>query len=490
MDNSDHIERKIKEGFEGANHKAPEGLWSAINDGLEIKTSIIDEKVKSSFEHNDQRAPNSIWIKIDKQLTIDKGWRKVYAYLRLQTYYKWTKRAAALLVFLFLVTAGILDYLTKKESIKVSQKDNGFSKPEGQQIPFKNHNKSIKTVSTEKNIVSNKSQAFETKLSNTEYLRSKNHIPKGATASKLNFDKSMLGDKSTIGTYTIPLKISSSNGVSENDLISLELNTDGFQDKKSLKDELSTSKQGDKILSVSVNSTKTNILKDSIDNASLRGDSLSILEMLDLLGIEENQQMNKITFEFGLTSAINTTAIINNKTSNSFDEESLTSFIPSIGSTIGLQFVVHLDNRHSLASSITHTGVNQSYNQFDNGRLNEEVINTSFVRMEPLYQFKYNRFGNNNRAINFKVGPYFGLVTRSRYTINKLPTSVAYNNYDFGFTLQFGHNFGFNKFVIDYGLNLDKGLTNLNKGTYEVPASFDKTTSLALGVYLSLRYKF
>jgi hypothetical protein len=214
MDNSDHIERKIKEGFEGANHKAPEGLWSAINDGLGAKTSIIDEKIKSSFEHNDQRAPNTIWIKIDKQLTIDKGWRKVYAYLRLQTYYKWTKRVAALLVFLFLVTAGILDYLSKKESIKVSQKDNGLSKKEEQQIPFNNHNKSVKRVSTEKNTVSNNNQAFETKQSNAEDLIPKNHIPKGATASKLNFDKSMLGDKTTISSHTIPLKFSSSNVIS------------------------------------------------------------------------------------------------------------------------------------------------------------------------------------------------------------------------------------------------------------------------------------
>ena len=283
------------------------------------------------------------------------------------------------------------------------------------------------------------------------------------------------------------------NDKSKNDLISLLLDSEEIYSKNTLTDNIYTIKQVNDSLSNLTNNNDDKNKIDSLRNNNLSNDSTTnLLANLIIVNTEENKEnkQSKITkLEFGFTTAINSTAIINNTTVNAFNEESLVAFIPTFGSNIGLQIVYHFNEKHSITNSLTHSNVNQAYNQFNKGRLNEEKINISFIRLQPLYQFKYKRFENKTTALNIKAGPYLGFLTKSNSTINELPKSVYYNNYDFGVTVQIGQSVDFTKLVLDYGLNIDRGLSNLNKGTNELPAYFNRTKILGLGIYLSMRYK-
>ena len=457
MAKSDHIERKIKEGFEGVEHKAPESVWSAINENLDNNHQGIDEKVKSSFENKDSVAPEGIWEGIEKQLTIDRGWAKVHTLLKRRTFYKWAKRAAAILIFLFFVTPELNNTFSEKESTKLSENKNELQHKEKEQITSQTEETSPKIASSSKN------QSGE---SNTD----------DENSSFNTLEQSLINNDTHNNVAVTPSKTENpnyQNGLSKE------------RDKvKSLEEELvsttPTDEQNDSdLLSINMLPIK-NVNSLPSEN-----------QYLELIELKENI-INETKFEFGLYTAINSTAIVNNATRRALDAKSLVAFNPSFGTNLGLQFVYHFDTKHSLASALMHSSVNQSYNKFSKGSLNEEVLNVNFVRLQTLYQYKHKRNPSQKSAFTIKVGPYLGYMTASNYTVNDelIAESIEnFNNYDFGVTFQAGHSIELTKLVFDYGLNIDQGITNLNKGSDQVPASFDRTTLLGLGAYVSLRYK-
>ena len=498
MDNSDHIARKIKEGFESMDLKAPESFWSEINKKLDNQVNTIDEKVKSSFENTNEQAPKGIWLGIDKQLTIDKGWKKIYKYLQLQTFYKWTKRAAALLFLLFFVVIGLKNSFYKNDKAKLSHSNREFSQKEKQDGTLKNKDNATKTKSTEEN-----KKSYTTLntipsavlLSESDINVQSSVKDRSTPSNSTNFDNNLYNDLSiTDGKVENSLSInknaknSEAIQYNENDVISLEINSKDGVAENSLSDNITTT--------ISVSDSLSNFAynNDSLMNADLPIDSTHNIPVqhnnIEIYENKQNTDVKKTKFELGITTAINSTVIPNNTTTNSFNETSLVAFVPSFGSNIGLQFVYHIHEKHSLVGNLTHSSVSQAYNKFSNGRYNEEKINVSFIRLQPLYQFSYKRFDTSKTAINIKAGPTVGFITKNKRSINDISESMNYNNFDFGLTLQVGQSVDLNKLVLDYGLNLDKGLSNLNKGTSELPASFNKTSHLGVGAYISLRYKF
>lgn len=453
MAESDNIERKIKEGFESVQHKAPENLWSDISKSLHNKSSELDNKVKSSFLRNNANAPEGIWINIDKQLTIDRGWMKVHSLLQRRTFYKWTKRIAAFLIFLFLFAPEVKNGFSNLESTKLSEKNDRLPKD------------IQKTASREQDKLAEKT-LFENLFNESQTNDS---------------DKSLNNQQTNLATID-----------SEKDDFSLVSNvekitlTSSYVDKDLyiLKTEVTDYSQGYKDDFIDLQSVNSLPLK-SLLSLPL---TINQTELVDIV----NKTPRETKFEIGLYTALNSTSIINNATRRAFDAKSLVAYNPSLGSNLGFQFIYHFNANHSLASAVMHAGVRQSYNKYGNGSLNEEVVNLNFIRLQTLYQFKYKRFHTQKSMFNVKVGPYFGFMTKSDFKINNQVQTEAldyFNGYDVGLTLQVGHSVEWSKLILDYGLNMDKGLTNLYRGTDFVPASFDRTTLLGIGTYVSLRYK-
>ncbi|MGM0477650.1 MAG: outer membrane beta-barrel protein [Bacteroidota bacterium] len=461
MAKPNNIEQKIKESFENVQRQAPENLWSKIGDGLYGNATELDHKVKSSFESNTEKAPEGIWAGIDKQLTIDKGWKKVRSLLQRRTFYKWTKRVAAFLIFLLFVT------------------------PEyGDRLPDTQGELNNNTVSITKNGL----QAKSGQTQEDEIKRERFNQESGSAQAK-NTDSSDKEESIALNILT---------GKSNKPLTSSKENSENTDSKGS--NLISASEPREKEILASQteeNEEKSNL--DLIDAQVLAGLPIKQVRLLETNNenselIDIKVELPKETkYEFGLFTALNTTALVNNRTRRAFDSRSLVAFNPTIGTNLGLQFVYHLKEKHAFVGNLTYATIHQSYESFNGGSFNEESLEMNYVRLQGMYQFKYKRFDISKTALNLKFGPYLGYMSSSSYSLNDESKGERLDDlskYDFGITLQLGQSYEFNKFVLDYGINVDKGLTNLYKGTEKVPASFDRSTVLGLGGYVSFRYKF
>lgn len=458
MAKSDHIGKKIKESFESDQQKAPADLWSKINTNLDSDAQRLDEKVKASFEINDNKAPKGIWEGIDKQLTIDLGWVKVHKILQRRTVLKWTKRVAAILIFLFFVSRDLY--------------------PDAFYGAVNDRNQNTKEYAS-----------IASKIDKIQDKTDQNRV---VSSSQNTTESGQLLDKKDVGLkeeYKKPLnRINlSKNGDGTTNL----LRKDNMGWSRSEKQIIVSDKDSSQLVSLN-NSARTN--SGFIAQLPIKRMNSLPLESLDSLSVTTKEyELDNKKFEFGLYTALSSTAIINNQTRRAFDSKSLTVFNPSLGPSLGLQFVYHLDKKHSLAGALMYTSLNQSYNKFGNGSLNKENLNLQFVRIQSLYQFKFKREPYHKGAFNMKIGPYLGYLANSSVSVNEeivLESIDYYKNIDFGLSLQIGHSHEFNNFVFDIGLNNDLGLINLYKGEGPLPPLFDRTTTLGIGVYTSIRYKF
>lgn len=105
------LDQSLQEQFTSFEHKAPLGLWGAIEGELTSppaldEDALLDEKVRESYEQP-QAAPEQIWYNIDQQLNVDTIWRKMQPGLNhLRKAYLWRKRLRQLsmaAVFLLLI---------------------------------------------------------------------------------------------------------------------------------------------------------------------------------------------------------------------------------------------------------------------------------------------------------------------------------------------------------------------------------------------------
>jgi hypothetical protein len=458
MAKSDHIGKKIKESFESNHQKAPADLWSKINTNLDSDAQRLDEKVKASFEINDNKAPRGIWEGIDKQLTIDRGWVKVHKILQRRTVLKWTKRVAAILIFLFFVSRDLYP-------------DAFYGAVNDRNINTKDHASFVSKIDKTLDKIDQKIVASSPK----------NKIELGQLSDK-KYDVLKEGDTKPLNRNDI-----SKNGGGTTNL--LRKNNMGWS--RSDKQIIVSDKDSSQLVSLN-NSTRT--ISGFIAQLPIKRMNSLPLESLDSLSLTTKEyELDNKRFEFGLYSMLNSTAIINNQTRRAFDAQSLTVFNPSFGTSLGFQFVYHFDAKHSLASGLMFSSLNQSYNKYGNGNLNTERLNLQFVRFQSLYQFSFKREPSQKSAFNAKIGPYLGYLVSSGYSVNDVTVSESidyYKNIDFGLSLQVGHSYSFKNFVFDIGLNNDLGLINIYKGEGPLPPLFDRTTTLGIGVYTSIRYKF
>ncbi len=469
MDNQDHIFRKIKEEFESSETKAPENLWAGISGHLDAKDSIIDEQVKLSFENLFEPAPARIWEGIDKQLTIDKGWKKVYNYLRLRTFFRRTRRIAAILLLVLFGATVLNNIFHKGGKIRsINHQHQAISKEKELQITFSDDDTTSIPVASEE--ISSFGSPF-VKSNPFSGESSSNLIAHG---SALTFK-----EKNHVNDH-----VSLHSGEDANPQYGKikELNQELHQ-KYKVQDQISNN---DSLKDIVI---QNDTLKNGITAIDSNLTSINEKENNEIEDNRRNTERKESRFELGMLMGINSTAIINNTTVNSFKETSLVSFVPSFGGNIGIQFVYHINDRHGFASNLTYTSINQQYEIFSSGSLNRELLHFNIIDFQPLYQFSYRQIKRPEKALNIKAGPFFGYITNSKRTVNNTSEPLPYSQFDFGLTLQVGQSIEFNRLILDYGLNMESGLINLNKGVNNLPASIDRTTHLGLGAYLSLRYK-
>lgn len=464
MTEKKNIEQLVKEGFEGTAFKAPDALWSSINSELVNSKDTSDQRIKESYDHIQVMAPLGIWEGIEKELTIDKGWRKTAVYLRRRTGVKWTKRVIAFAVFLFFITSEYPD-LSGEAERTVSETSN----PRYAELVIKNEQT---ILTSEKNL--------------RLQLETLSNPPLYSMGNEMN-------------EQSKPLTSAREAGHGEKRILSTQRSFEAMSINRTKTDEIV-----EVVLTASSGNHRVNS-SDSllIDFSTIGGlpifplSRISLRETEEITIIDYKPTKNKV-FEAGLFVGVTTTEIINNTTRAALDPSSLISLNPSISSHLGVQGVYHFSKSHSLVGSLNRLKVGQSTNQYSNGEYQKKDINFEFIRFQTMYQLKFKRLEEQRNFYTLKVGPYIGLLSRKSATVSGLSSNSSSSTetleyigqVDAGLSFHVGRTTALKNFVLDYGLSFDKGWVNLNKGTGNTPSSFDRTTTIDLGAYISVRYKF
>ncbi len=457
-----NIEKLVKEGFEGTSFKAPDGLWSSINSALVNSKDTAEQKIKDSFDNIEVAAPLGIWEGIEKELTIDRGWRRTAVYLRRRTGAKWAKRVIAFAIFIFLITPECVDL-------------GGISDDTASKTNKPRH---AELVSKKR-----KEHPISDQSLRPQFQTSSNISMYSAGGEMFGKSTSIIVGKETgLGESGIPAKRSL-------DAVNSDKNLNYEYDGAVLtvRNEISVN-PSDYLLSDCSNARQLPIIP--LSKISLTAPEESAI-------IELKPTKNKL-FEAGLFVGVTTTEIINNTTRAALDPSSLISLNPSISSHLGVQGVYHFSKSHSLVGSLNRLKVGQSTNQYSNGEYQKKDINFEFIRFQTMYQLKFKRFEEQRNFYTLKVGPYIGLLSRKSATVSGLSSNSSSSTetleyigqVDAGLSFHVGRTTALKNFVLDYGLSFDKGWVNLNKGTGNTPSSFDRTTTIDLGAYISVRYKF
>lgn len=448
------IHKKIKDSFE-KKQSAPD-LWGDISSKLSSSSESIDEKVKESFNHNKYKVPEKVWSGVNKQLTIDKGWRKVQLYLKRATLFRKLQTAAVFIFLLFLFWTKVPLPETHKTIITDSKLEELLKLKYSQQLlPSLNDTESDDHLIQNKNDVNsdNDSEITEQALSN----KKNNSLINPKHSKKQNY---LAPQKNIQVPHDLKYLVASSH------------------------------------TSVKKNHISDTSMKYIPINHSFNFERNYIKELViakEYIKLPEPSHSDRKTFEVGVFGAMNESVLINNELRVALDPKSLVAFKPELGSQFGAVFVCRFNRKFSFQNMFVHAHFQQAFEKFETGKLITEKADFRFLRVQSLGQFNH-QLKNPNLSVAFKLGPYLSYLYRYKLFVNEEPVSNTenmMNRIDVGLTTHVGMEQNIkNKWVLDYGVNISKGMINLNTSTLKKPASFDPTRSFELGFYMSFRYKF
>lgn len=433
----------IRDSFNSIENKAPENVWSMLDNRLnqihpidaKIKDSFsghaevtfpvpfsqivsrtgsnVDDSVKSSFEEYKVAAPEFLWNKIDAQLETDKVWLKMNNKIVVKSQ-KWKTIIAAASITLLM---SLLPNFVRE----------GIGSGEFTLFEILEQT----TVET-------------AKLTNSE-IKLK-HEPNGNiifVEPEIDFTKEQPELKS------IPL----------------------------IKDESFTNSDLVNRLDFS------QVQKVAVDY-SFEFDLVPQTEL-----IEQTKQPKK--FSVGITGGLNRTWVIDNETRLSFDKNSLIESKFVVGSSYGLTAQLDLNHRSFITANIFNSTSRNKIANFEEGNYGHKVSEIEFSQISVLYGLSF--LHSPNRKWNFvsKLGGYFGMVRNSLTRENNTLTSLNdnYKKLDYGVVAQVAPQFQKGNFAFEIGVNYELGFRNLFAGNGLVSSHLNYTNNTELGLYFTLRYK-
>lgn len=436
MDNKGNIENKIKQSFDAMDAKVPEGLWGKINDSLS-DIDPLTNKVKESFEatNNNEDIPESVWDGINQQLNIDKSWLNIKRQLDLRTFYRKSRKYAALLLLLLTFGYGGFKVFKGSDGVeKTAVNQNqifdqaGIEKITSEKVETQDIKKSISIKESEEkiNLKLPPKEKYQTANSSKESITNRN-----------------------------PLRVVSSTEEKELEIL----------------DAIEISE----FPMLSLSSSNTEISKMEI-----------IIKPIATKKFKKG-------WEIGIISNLDQTWIFNNETRKSFDNESLISSTPGNHLNFGLISTYNISKNHSVNLLYYNSHrISQSFNTYHRGRYISKSLNFNFRKIALSYQ--YNFLPGNTKLFDYqfnaKGGVFYsslkeGLVSQ---TESQNEVSEQYSN-QFGALFQLGQDLIKEPFTISYGFNLEQGFNNLYVGDLYSPADFNKTNNFNIGGYISLKLK-
>ncbi|PCH91084.1 MAG: hypothetical protein COB85_09600, partial [Bacteroidetes bacterium] len=330
MADNQNIDKKIRESFEDARASAPDGLWDDISSKMETSgvDNNLDEKVRDSFNNMSESAPEGIWTGVNRQLNIDRVWKRISGKLDRRAIMLWRRLAGSVAVLLLLIGWGGYQYLGGVQEPLIvelqntdAQEDNKLAKENAKTIPVQNEIKSAEKAEFLELNQENGSELFDDSGINERITNSTD-----GSGNKIENLGENRGEPEK-PSFEEPI---GGSYMDEASAVDMSITTMLSKEEEEREDALSLS-------TIVINSLMEIIAISPLLALSDADRELNELRPDDYYSDEV--KVKKRRFEVGMTYSLNNTWLLNNETKNSFDKNSLITTKVAFASSFG--FVVN-----------------------------------------------------------------------------------------------------------------------------------------------------
>ena len=465
-----NIEDKIRESFEGGNRSAPKDLWGKLSDKLSTSPVDvdIDTKIKEGFQGMGGSAPGHVWDTVNRQINIDRVWKRISAELDRRPIYYW-RRIAGIAALLLLLGGGF--YFFNKQPIQnknyADNKSRHQQSDQGKPLASGKNEAKNKVASTSNfpanyNLISENSQS-ETNNTNTS---SKRLSPKNYAVHKQD--------------EHIDSKSGKNNDAQKPFLEIADINANAVPIIP--QDSLITMIPLKPILEVR---------RDEQDSLMIASIVIPIIE-----DDKEPEVGKQKPFEIGITCSYNQTWVLNNETRKSFDERSLIQLSPTYASSYGLIASYNLSKKSAISTEYyVNSQISQRYGVYIEGTFYDKDITLNYSKLTLLYQYNFLKptsYKGVQSRHTIKAGIYGSYLRNLQRYHNGVIVSRSdkYTNTDYGFKVAIGQEKEYRRIILGYGVSGEYGLRNIFAGDDDMPADFDFTRNTLIGAFMNIKYRF
>ncbi|WMX14602.1 hypothetical protein [Aureispira sp. CCB-E] len=511
-----------------------------------------ENKIKASFEEGFQDTiPDNLWENVENQLEIEGVWQRVLKRLNKNTrrrYWQEKGMQLGILALAVLLLRGC-DFGQWSTITPIAQKVNVSTQTTSSTTPPFVSNKKVKngsenhssnSIAPTKNpklsdashsLIDNTSSltsSKETTITNTitnnptsvaALSKSKNHHPfdnlsKGSIKPSVTAAKQEKQDITAPNhnnqPYLEPIT-NKAQGKSDQQISELQetasltqqsprvpLNNNKTSDLSSIK--ASTTPANNYNSSNSTNSTPTPsaLLSQAaiatLTNKPFVDSSIQVLQDFHIKNIL-NKKKHQVRFEVGMNGKIGTSLLLGNATSKGMETTSMTKTKTRVAGGIGIIVNSYLTANDAIVFGAYPLSNSQQYfgGYTNEGRYYHKEVKLAYFDFTLGYQrvlVHYNDFGTIPSSIYARIDYGLGYLSKSEEIVNGLASELgdAYNKLNHNIGLTIGNTHRINRFVIDYGLYGNLGLSAVLNFSPSGTNTIEYSNLATMGGYVGLRY--
>lgn len=478
------IDNKVKESFDAAEASAPSGIWEGIADDLDASSShsALDSRVKESFEGNIAKAPDKVWEKVNRQLNIDKVWKRTLSSLIRITLFRRIRRVAALLILLLLGWGAYKNFegqplAESEQSLSADVSDAGNSNEE--------------KGNSEQELGDRSTEVISEPLSDV-------NIEDETSSHSSNSD---IAEETASASGTVNAISSSSDALTGRQIAnpSMQQSTTATSTSfeiEQISEEVANSEVSQTILAVNSEADNSQNVELHIMTSLDLSRPFVILPSPEMPKDSASSSKNKLRNRaaIGFTYSYNNTWLLNNETSEAFDPNSLVSTTNTYAASYGLEGTIKVAATQSIAAQFyINSRVKQDYGLYLEGKHTSKKVQVDYMKFVLMYKMSCPQINSGKNAIcAVQLGPYMSrLKNQSVYHDDKITAVESdYQDIDWGVKVAIGQDVQIDRYIISYGLNGEYGLVNIFAGQGRISPKFDITRNAHIGAYLSAKYQF
>ena len=208
-----------------------------------------------------------------------------------------------------------------------------------------------------------------------------------------------------------------------------------------------------------------------------------------------NKKKHNIRFELGMNGKVGTSLLLGNATNKAMETTSMVKTKMRAAGSVGIMMDCYLTANDALVFGAYPLSNSQQYfgGYTNEGRYYHKEVKLAYFDFTLGYQrtlFHYNDFGTVPSSMYVRLDYGLGYLSKSEEIVNGLAAELgdSYNKINHNIGLTIGNTHRINRFVIDYGIYGNIGLSSVQNGLSSGISSIEYNNLATMGGYLGLRY--